>query len=107
MERVNNINDLAHTFETLTDDIEIIGSHGHILQEIKENMDRLSIKTALKELVAKDKDKRLKLFTKLSPGTLVTEDLLEWLLYKIEKAVIETNQVVLCIEADVAQSYLN
>ncbi|NVJ66853.1 MAG: EAL domain-containing protein [Gammaproteobacteria bacterium] len=74
---------------------------------VDADMDRLSIKTALKELVSKDKDKRLKLFTKLSPGTLVTEDLLEWLLDKIEKAVIETNQVVLCVEADVAHSYLN
>ncbi len=74
---------------------------------VDADMDRLSIKTALNELVAKDKDKRLKLFTKLSPGTLVTEDLLEWMLDKIEKAVIETNQVVLCVEADVAHSYLN
>lgn len=74
---------------------------------VDAEMDKLSIKTALKELVSKDKDKRLKLFAKLSPGTLVTEDLLEWLLDAIEKAVIETNQVVLCIEAEVAHSYLN
>ncbi len=74
---------------------------------VDAEMDRLSIKTALKELKDKDKNKRLKLFTKLSPGTLVTEDLLEWLLDKIEKAVIETNQVVLCVEADIAHSYLN
>ncbi|MRX28532.1 EAL domain-containing protein [Kangiella sp. HZ709] len=74
---------------------------------VDAEIDRLSIKTALKELADKDKNKRLKLFTKLSPGTLVTEDLLEWLLDAIEKAVIETNQVVLCVEADIAQSYLN
>ncbi|WP_251359225.1 EAL domain-containing protein [Kangiella sp. TOML190] len=74
---------------------------------VDADIDRLSIKTALKELADKDKDKRLKLFTKLSPGTLVTEDLIEWLLTKIENAVIETNQIVLCVEATVAQAYLN
>lgn len=74
---------------------------------IDSEMDRLSIKTALQELAGKDKDKRLKLFSKLSPGTLVTEDLIEWLLDKIEKAEIETNQVVLCIEAETVNSYVN
>lgn len=74
---------------------------------VDSEIDRLSIKAALSEMAESERDKRLKLFVKLSPGSLVSEDLIEWLLNKVENTVIETNQLVICIEAQVAHSYLN
>lgn len=74
---------------------------------VDAEIDRLSIKAALSEMTESGRDKRLKLFVKLSPGSLVSEDLIEWLLNKIESTGIETSQLVLCIEAQVAHSYLN
>jgi predicted nuclease with TOPRIM domain len=41
--RVNTINDLGHSFENLTNHIEIICSHSNVLQKAKECLDRLSI----------------------------------------------------------------
>lgn len=74
---------------------------------VDAEIDRLSIKAALSEMSESERDKRLKLFVKLSPGSLVSEDIIEWLLNRVENTVIETNQLVLCIEAQVAHSYLN
>lgn len=41
--RLNSLNDLGHEFETITDNVEVLGSHSSILQALKEGSDRLGM----------------------------------------------------------------
>ena len=42
-DRLNELNDLGHSFETIGSDIEVLASHSSILQQMKDCMDRLGI----------------------------------------------------------------
>ena len=41
--RSNELNDLRHSFESLVDSVEIVGSQGSTLQELKECADRITL----------------------------------------------------------------
>lgn len=41
--RSNELNDLGHSFESLVDAVEIVGSQGSIMQELKECADRITL----------------------------------------------------------------
>ena len=51
--RANELNDLGHSFESLVDAVEIVGSQGSIMQELKECADRIALLLQQEQLFGK------------------------------------------------------